>query len=663
MTEPRRPYWLVLAFVGMLMLPPGLSIALAVGAGVLRTAVSIGRWATHRRAAARAARSEERHGIALGVTAEGRPLGLSDAQLAAHGLILGASGSGKSTTLLRILTEHIHRGTPVVAIDLKGSPQFARTLADAARAAGRPFRLWTPDGPSHWNLLAHGNPTELKDKLIGSERFTEPHYQKAAERYLQTVLQVLEHTRGGQPPTLEHVVGLMDPRRLGVALRHVPRPLAVRVQDYLAELTPDQLSAVRGLATRLAIVTESHTGRYLNPGDAQSTIDLRSALNGPEVVLFSLHASRYGQLAAQLGTMVVQDLITATGPRLSGAPEQAVVAIDEFSALGADHLGGMVARARESRVAVLLVTQEFADLNRAAPGLRDQVIGNTTVKIVHRQDVPDSAWLVARMAGTRRVWETTYQVSRGWLGGGFGATGRGTRREAERFVIEPSRIASLRAGEAVVIAKAPTTSVRIAWVTPPRAVPAGGRAVAPGGLGGVGPGGGGSPAPAGRSGPPRWPGLRITRAGGPVRGGSPGPGRTGSSAPGGPGRRAPGGPGRRAPGGTGRRAPAEARHRTPRAETRAAIWTEFCAWCDIRPLATGQFHGRHNRGADCDARPRGGADCRSRHTGGWGAGGGDARRQRGDGSGDTARTRQRQPARTGAAARARAPQAAPGVTR
>jgi hypothetical protein len=330
---------------------------------------------------------------------------------------------------------------------------------------------WTPDGPAHWNPLSHGNATELKDKLIGTERFTEPHYQRAAERYLQTVLQVLE--RGGgddRPPTLEQVVRLMDPGRLGARLRAVPRPLAERVLDYLTDLTPDQLSAIRGLGTRLAILTESHTGQYLAPSGSNADIDLRSALEGPEVVLFSLNSSTYGKLSAQIGTLVIQDLVAAAGTRMHGPHGQAVVAIDEFSALGADHLGGLVARAREAGLAVLLVTQEFADLNRAAPGLRDQVVGNTTLKIIHRQDVPDSAFLVARMAGTERVQETSYEVERGWFGG-VAATGRGTRREVERFVVDPNRIATLRPGEAVVITKAPQSQVRTAWVIPSRAVP------------------------------------------------------------------------------------------------------------------------------------------------------------------------------------------------
>ena len=74
---------------------------------------------------------------------------------------------------------------------MKGSPAFAHVLGDAAARGRAPVPVWSIDGPAHWNPLQHGNATELKDKLIATERFTEPHYQRAAERYVQTVLQVL----------------------------------------------------------------------------------------------------------------------------------------------------------------------------------------------------------------------------------------------------------------------------------------------------------------------------------------------------------------------------------------------------------------------------------------------------------------------------------------
>jgi conjugal transfer pilus assembly protein TraD len=463
-------YLLLLAYVALLAAPAWVTTAV-IGVSLAITALRVGRWVRHR-AAARPKLPE--NAISLGHERSGRAVIVSERELSGHGLILGASGAGKTTTLLTILTQQIQQGRPVVAIDMKGSPDFARRLGDAAAAAGRPFRLWTPDGPSHWNPLQHGNATELKDKLIATERFTEPHYQRAAERYVQTVLQVLEHAHPERPPTLDEVVRLMDPRRLPVALRGLPRSLTDRVQDYLSGLTPDQHSAIRGLQSRLAIVTESHTGRFLAPsaggigGSAGEPVNLRRALAGDEVVLFSLNSSRYGHLASQLGTLAVQDLISATGWRLEERAagrqlSQATIAIDEFSGIGSDHVIALFARGREAGIAVLVATQEMADLTRAGRGVRDQVLGNTSFKLALRQDVPESAQTIAQIVGTEKRWEETRQIG-GTIFGGY--PGRGTRREAEQFIVHPNEIKTFETGEAVLISKLRGGKARTVRVSP-----------------------------------------------------------------------------------------------------------------------------------------------------------------------------------------------------
>jgi conjugal transfer pilus assembly protein TraD len=460
---PRRPYWLLPVFAALMLSPPAWATAALLSAAIgVTLARGIGR---ARRARARSDRSAAERGgsVLLGREPSGEPLRLSERQLSAHGLILGASGAGKTTTLVAILSDHIRRGRPVIAIDMKGSPEFTRVLAEAAAAAGRPIRVWSPDGPTHWNPLQHGNATELKDKLIATERFTEPHYKRAAERYVQTVLRVLEQAHPERPPTLAEVVSLMDPRRLPGILRRVPRPLANSVQDYLAGLTPDQLSAVHGLGTRLAIVSESHTGSYLSPGP--DSIDLRKALAGEEVAVFSLNASRYAQLSAQLGALAIQDLIAAMGSRLDQTDRaQAIVGVDEFSGLGEDHLLHLLARGRESGVSVLVATQEMADLDRAGRGFKDQVIGVTALKIIHRQEVPASARLVAEMIGTEKVWERTYNIGGGLLAGRAGS--RGTWRQLEQFMFHPNEIMSLRTGEAVAITKLPEARARHLQIAP-----------------------------------------------------------------------------------------------------------------------------------------------------------------------------------------------------
>ncbi len=464
----RSPRLMLILFVALLAAPAWVTPA-ALVAGVAAVAARQLRQVVRRRDDERGGGSDQ---IRLGADRGGRPVSLEDRELAAHGLILGASGSGKTTALLSILDQQIRRGVPVVAIDLKGSPAFTAQLAQAAAAAGRPFKLWTPDGPAFWNPLQHGNATEGKDKLVATERFSEPHYQRAAERYVQKLLHVLGHVHPGQAATLEEVVSLMDPKRLPALLRQVPQELADSVQDYCSGLTVDQVSAVRGLQTRLAVITESTAGPYLKP-HVRETIDLRAALDGPEVVLFSLNSSRYGKFAAQLGTLVVQDLICATGLRLDaqasgGAPRLAMVAIDEFSAIGGDHVAALFARGREAGAGVLVATQEMADLAHAGRGVRDQVIGSTALKLILRQEVPESAQTVAAIAGTQRTWEETRQIGGGML---FpGPAGRGTRREVERFIVHPNVIKSLRTGEAVLISKLGGRPPQVINVTPPQPV-------------------------------------------------------------------------------------------------------------------------------------------------------------------------------------------------
>ena len=437
--------------------------------GVTRLAAAIGRARLARRSRA------EPGAILLGRDLDGRPVALGDRQLAAHALLVGASGSGKSTTMLTVLDDRIARGHPVVVIDMKGSPGFAESLAASTARAGRTLRIWTPEGPSVWNPLAHGTATQLKDKLISAERFSEPHYQRAAERYLQTALRVLHATGPPEAVTLGGVVALMEPATLAARARGAPPALAQETFAYLEGLTPDQLSAARGVGTRLALLHESDAGRWLGAGPGPR-LDLGDALRGGDVVLLSINSSLYGTLGGQLGALAIQDLTTAAGGRLAGGPPggpaaarpAATVAIDEFSALGADNVLSLLARGREAGVGVLLATQELSDLERAGRGFRDQVLGITAVTLAHRQEVHESALAISRMAGTRTVWRETENLPAGLLGAGRGRpASRGSRRRQEEPVVHPNTIKRLGVGQAVLLTNVPEPIATPVAVRPP----------------------------------------------------------------------------------------------------------------------------------------------------------------------------------------------------
>jgi hypothetical protein len=94
-------------------------------------------------------------------------------------------------------------------------------------------------------------------------------------------------------------------------------------------------------------------------------------------------------------------------PHRAPTARPAIVAIDEFSA-SPEQVARLFGRARSSGLSLLLGTQELADLQAPDhPTLLHQVLGNTANVIAHRQRVPDSAELIAQIAGTHGSWTHT----------------------------------------------------------------------------------------------------------------------------------------------------------------------------------------------------------------------------------------------------------------
>jgi len=114
-----------------------------------------------------------------------------------------------------------------------------------------------------------------------------------------------------------------------------------------------------------------------------------------------------------LGAAIVGDL-QAIVAALQGRPVPTLVTIDEFSAIAPERVVGLFARAGGAGVSLALGTQELADLR--VPGremLKEQVMGNLSVLIAHRQVVPASAELIVSMTETRGVWRTSQHSSGG----------------------------------------------------------------------------------------------------------------------------------------------------------------------------------------------------------------------------------------------------------
>jgi hypothetical protein len=381
--------------------------------------------------------------IVIGTDAQRRPVAIPlRRESGSHMLVVGATGAGKTVTETLIVSRAIDRGLGAVIVDPKGDGLLREHARAAAELAGRPFLEWTPSGPCTYNPYAHGSAGEIADKALAGERFTEPHYLRQAQRYLAHAVRGLEAV--GEPATPARLVELMDPRRLELLARRVPDEAHARALfDYLDGLDPRQRSGLNGTRDRLAILAESELGQWLAPAGGVPAIDLLEVVRGRAVAYFRLEADRLPLLAAMLAAAIVGDLLTVAASA-QAAPVGTLVAIDEFSAIAPDGVARLFGRARAAGFSLLLATQELADLRSAAPELLEQVLGNVDTVIAHRQSVPDSAELIARIAGTRPAWSSTEQLSHAL------PTGRSTRSRSREFSIHPDVIRTLGRGCAAV---------------------------------------------------------------------------------------------------------------------------------------------------------------------------------------------------------------------
>jgi conjugal transfer pilus assembly protein TraD len=359
-----------------------------------------------------------------------------------HTLVVGATGSGKTVTMSWIAVRAIEHGMGAIVVDPKGDRDLRRHLHDAALAAGVPFHEWTPTGPSVYNPYARGSETEIADKLLAGERYTEPHYLRQAQRYLGQEVRLL-HQAGG-PISLAEIVHYLDRGELEVLARGLSGKRVEQAQAYLASLTSRQQDGLSGVRDRLAIMAESDIGPWLDPQtpDAEQ-IDLLQAAEAHAVVYFNLEADRRPLLAEMLGAAIVQDL-QAMVAELQGRPIPTLVVIDEFSAITPERVVRLFGRARSAGTSLLLGAQEVSDLQ--VPGLEmllKQVMGNLSGLIAHRQMVPDSATLLAQVAGTAGAWSSSVS-----------SDGRSTRSRGREYLFHPDDMKKMGTGHAAVIVPA-----------------------------------------------------------------------------------------------------------------------------------------------------------------------------------------------------------------
>ena len=200
----------------------------------------------------------------------------------------------------------------------------------------------------------------------------------------------------------------MDPRQLEVRARATAREDAGASSRHIWTRSSErQRRDLSGVRDRLSILAESEPAAGSTPNGDEPRSTSQETVHERAVVYFRLDADRRPLLAQMLAARDRQRPRDARR-RLQARPVPTVV--HDRRVLGGRRRArrASIRRARSAGISLILGTQELADLKAAGDGaLREQVLGNVATVIAHRQNVPESAELIAAMAGTSAAWITT----------------------------------------------------------------------------------------------------------------------------------------------------------------------------------------------------------------------------------------------------------------
>jgi hypothetical protein len=383
--------------------------------------------------------------VRLGVDAEtNKPLDLNlPADLAAHVFLPGASNSGKTTTLARIIDGALANGYSVVTIDAKAGA-LGGVVRRLATRYGVPFNLVDPDAPKSLGYNpCTGDAVAIANKLVGA--FT---YGADAEIYENIAMEAVSViVRGlqaaGEPVTLESLYTALGVR----GLTNIAHKLTSdnRIHKRLLDLDNDNRLGSEGrtgMQKRLGALLEGKFGDLFR---LQPALDWDRAFAQPSLTHIALSTLGSDKDVELMGRVVAQDLKQMAASRLrqlnNGDDLVPVLAIfDEFAALReADQLSDLLLQAREALMPTVISTQYIP----VTVSLRKACLG-AGLLIVHRLEAED-AELMAEQFGTRRATEVTHQVDYG-----TGFSEKGSIRRVDAFNIHPNELRNLRAGQVAI---------------------------------------------------------------------------------------------------------------------------------------------------------------------------------------------------------------------
>lgn len=403
----------------------------------------------------RAITAEEPTAVCLGLDATRRPVYLKQRFRTMHTEVIGTTSAGKTESVVLPWAIHdIETGAGLLIVDGKSDHSFLTKLHAYVVRSGRQkdFRLFSLAnlGPSStFNPLLGGGPLEVVERVFSSYVSTNEYYRNA--QYQAFLLMVrLIHARG-EVPTFALVHRLIRDSALiqNWSAELKDEGLRYELARFGQEPERERNERLSGLETFLARFACGELSSLFNP--VEPGIQLDEVLRKNLLCYFQLPSMFYPELAKATGKLVLQAFQSAVARRHLGLGGDAgffACYLDDFQDYIYEGFGALLNKSRSANVGVVFSHQALGDLEKVSPAFRNVVLSNTNVKVVMRNNDPDTADYLARSFGTEASEKKTERRQMTILG--EMNTGEGSVRDVEQYVVHPNVIRGLGIGRGFV---------------------------------------------------------------------------------------------------------------------------------------------------------------------------------------------------------------------
>ncbi|MBS1706745.1 MAG: type IV secretion system DNA-binding domain-containing protein [Armatimonadetes bacterium] len=329
----------------------------------------------------------------------GEPFTLSDRDLARHVYLLGATGSGKTTLILRLIENDLKENHSVVVIDLRGD-LVQRVLGICAKLRLSPDRVTLLDLRETQKiqgfnpLSGAGEPYIRALHLLEIVEAESSSWGVQLEETLRNALLLLASSDW----TLAEIeLVLFDPAFRNSALLKCDDPGVTSFWHRYDLLSPEKQQAwalpVLNKVTPLLSVPTLRS--VLGSKDA---LNLELELNTPgAVLLVSLAVDELHRSARMLGSLVVAAISREMMARVNVPEPQRVpvrVYVDEFENMASQSFETLIAEGRRFGLTLVLSHQTLAQL---APKLRSVIRNNVGIQVLFQVGFEDAGTLAREL--------------------------------------------------------------------------------------------------------------------------------------------------------------------------------------------------------------------------------------------------------------------------